>query len=104
MAELMNARDIRYQGAIVDRGRLLVLRCVPRDGPPFWVLPGGGLEGAESPEACVAREVLEEAGVEENVRMARLGHVTKSMARRYTQPSATRDRAAAEALGRVIRG
>ena len=31
--------------------------------PGFWDLPGGGREGAESPEACVLREVREEVGL-----------------------------------------
>ena len=60
----MSARDIRYQAAVVETGRLLLLRCVPRGEAGFWVLPGGGREAGESAEACVAREVREEAGVE----------------------------------------
>lgn len=60
----MTARDIRYQAAVVDAGRLLLLYCVPPDEPGFWVLPGGGREAGESAEACVAREVREEAGIE----------------------------------------
>ena len=31
--------------------------------PGFWDLPGGGREGAESPEACVLRELHEELGL-----------------------------------------
>lgn len=42
----------------------MLLRCVPRDEAPFWVLPGGGREAGESAEACVAREVRGEAGIE----------------------------------------
>ena len=57
-------RDIRYQAAVIEDGRLLLLRCVPVGEPGFWVLPGGGREAGESAEACVAREVREEAGVE----------------------------------------
>lgn len=60
----MTARDIRYQAAVVDAGRLLLLYCVPRDEAGFWVLPGGGREAGESAVACVAREVREEARVE----------------------------------------
>ena len=59
----MSARDIRYQAAVVDAGRLLLLHCVPRDQPGFWALPGGGREAGESEAACVAREVSEEAGL-----------------------------------------
>jgi 8-oxo-dGTP pyrophosphatase MutT (NUDIX family) len=60
----MSARDIRYQAAVIDGQRLLLLRCAPWDEAPFWVLPGGGREAGESAEACVAREVREEAGIE----------------------------------------
>lgn len=31
--------------------------------PAMWDLPGGGREGAESPEACVLRELEEEFGL-----------------------------------------
>ncbi|HEX8691118.1 MAG TPA: NUDIX hydrolase [Longimicrobium sp.] len=60
----MSARGTRCQAAVVDGQRLLLLRCAPRDEAPFWVLPGGGREAGESAEACVAREVREEAGIE----------------------------------------
>ena len=60
----MTARDIRYQAAVVDAGRLLLLYCVPHDEAGFWVLPGGGREAGESETACVAREVQEEASIE----------------------------------------
>lgn len=59
-----SARDTRYQAAVVEAGRLLLLHCVPRGEAGFWVLPGGGREAGESAEACVAREVREEASVE----------------------------------------
>jgi GrpB-like predicted nucleotidyltransferase (UPF0157 family) len=58
------ARDVRYQAAVVDAGRLLLLRCVLPDGTAFWLLPGGGREAGEGEEACVAREVREEAGID----------------------------------------
>lgn len=57
-------RDIRYQAAVVDGERILLLRLAPRDQAPFWVLPGGGREAGETAEVCVAREVREEAGIE----------------------------------------
>lgn len=60
----MSSREIRYQAAVVDGARLLLLYCVPRDEEGFWVLPGGGREPGESETACVAREVREEAHVE----------------------------------------
>ncbi|MES3032487.1 MAG: NUDIX hydrolase [Gemmatimonadota bacterium] len=61
----MTTRDIRYQAAVIDDAqRLLLLFCVPHGEPGFWVLPGGGREDGESAEACVAREVREEANIE----------------------------------------
>lgn len=50
-----STRDTRYQAAVVDAGRLLLLRCVPHGEAGFWVLPGGGREAGESAEACVCR-------------------------------------------------
>ena len=52
--------------ALTSGGRLLVYR---RDDKPtipwpgLWDLPGGGREGAESPEACALRELREEFGI-----------------------------------------
>lgn len=60
----MSARDIRYQAAVIEGKRLLLLRCVPHGETGFWVLPGGGREAGESEAACVARAVRQEAGVE----------------------------------------
>lgn len=59
----MTNREIRYQAAVVDAGRLLLLYCVPHGEDGFWVLPGGGREASESEAECVAREVAEEAGI-----------------------------------------
>ncbi len=42
----VSARDIRYQAAVIDAGRLL-LYCVPHTETGFWVLPGGGEGWAE---------------------------------------------------------
>lgn len=60
----MSSRDIRYQAAVMDGARLLLVRCEPHGAAPFWVLPGGGREAGEPEEACVAREVREEATIE----------------------------------------
>ena len=44
-----------------DQGRILVVEHTYRREVP-WGLPGGWLKHAESPEAGLAREVLEETG------------------------------------------
>jgi 8-oxo-dGTP pyrophosphatase MutT (NUDIX family) len=45
-----------------DRGRILIVEHTYRREIP-WGLPGGWLKYAESPEAGLAREVLEETGL-----------------------------------------
>lgn len=47
--------------------------------------------------------LLADLGVEEAIRMARLGHVTKRVHRRYAAASAAQDRAAVELLAEAIR-
>jgi 8-oxo-dGTP diphosphatase len=47
-------------GCIVVREGQLLLVCNQRG---FWSTPGGHLDFGESPEACAARETLEETGV-----------------------------------------
>jgi integrase len=46
--------------------------------------------------------ILRDLGVPEDDRMARLGHSTTTMARRYAAPSETQDRIAAERLGEAL--
>ena len=52
--------------ALIRQGQVL---CYLRDEKPglvfsgLWDLPGGGSEGAESPETCVLRELHEEFGL-----------------------------------------
>ncbi|HEY1011603.1 MAG TPA: NUDIX domain-containing protein [Herpetosiphonaceae bacterium] len=54
-------RDIRYQGAIVRDGHVLLLKHREREGAgEYWIIPGGGREEGESEEACVVREMGEE--------------------------------------------
>jgi 8-oxo-dGTP diphosphatase len=53
-------------------GRVLLIRCsvVRRDGKEFvfWLTPGGEIELGEEPVAAARREVLEELGLELDVR------------------------------------
>jgi 8-oxo-dGTP diphosphatase len=56
--------------AVVERdGRLLVTRRLKGSHMAgFWEFPGGKCEPGEPPEACLARELLEELGVAATVR------------------------------------
>ncbi len=55
-------------------GALLIARRPPGGFMPgYWEFPGGKLEEGETPEACLAREIREELGVE--VRVGRIFHV-----------------------------
>lgn len=51
-----------------------------------------------------ANRLMKDAGVEEDVRMARLGHNTTAMSRKYGGASEAMDRLAVDALGRVLAG
>jgi 8-oxo-dGTP pyrophosphatase MutT (NUDIX family) len=54
-------RTTRYQAAIIEADRILLLQAIDaQDGRTFWLVPGGGQEPGESEEACVQREALEE--------------------------------------------
>jgi mutator protein MutT len=51
-------------GILWREGKILI--CRRREQDPlggYWEFPGGKCEPAESPEACVVRELLEELGV-----------------------------------------
>ena len=51
-------------GVIRRDGKVLLARVAPGNlGAGLWVLPGGGLEFGEGPEAAVVREVEEETGL-----------------------------------------
>ena len=54
-------RAIRYQGAVIhDDHILLIQHRHYASGHSYWLLPGRGREGDETPEECVQREVREE--------------------------------------------
>ncbi|MFE1438100.1 NUDIX hydrolase [Streptomyces sp. NPDC058739] len=60
-ATLPPLHSVSVAGVVVrEDGRLLAIR---RADNGTWELPGGVLELAETPEAGVAREVLEETGI-----------------------------------------
>lgn len=64
-------RIIRYQGAIIRDGHILLIKHRRHaDGCEYWVIPGGGRDPGESEEGCVRREMREETHLD--VRVERL--------------------------------
>jgi ADP-ribose pyrophosphatase YjhB (NUDIX family) len=55
--------NVGVGGAVVDDGRLLLVRRAGRRGRGNWQIPGGFVEQDETMELAVVREVEEEAGV-----------------------------------------
>lgn len=52
--------------ALDRQGRVFLINAVdPGDArkPPWWEIPGGGIDGGESSEHAVARELWEEGGI-----------------------------------------
>lgn len=76
---------VGIHGAIVNRGRLLILRRAPAMpySPGSWDLPGGHLALGESVERCVLREVKEETGLD--VTIERLLGLSSMLAEPYFQ-------------------
>ena len=60
--------NVGVGGAVVDDGRLLLVRRAGRRGRGNWQIPGGFVEQDETMELAVVREVEEEAGVKTTVR------------------------------------
>lgn len=57
-------RQIRYQGAIIQDDKLLLIRHTEHaSGRSYWVIPGGGREAGETEMACVMREMREETNL-----------------------------------------
>ncbi len=71
--------------AIVDRGRVLILRRAPEMSyrPEAWDLPGGHLALGESVEECLIREVAEETGLA--IEIERMLGLNKAIAEPYIQ-------------------
>ncbi len=59
--------NVGVGGAVVDDGRLLLVRRASRRGRGNWQIPGGFVEQDETMELAVVREVAEEAGVSATV-------------------------------------
>ena len=59
--------NVGVGGAVVDDGRLLLVRRMSRRGRGNWQIPGGFVEQNETMELAVVREVEEEAGVTSTV-------------------------------------
>ncbi len=54
-------RHTRYQGAILQDDKMLLIRHTEHEsGRSYWVIPGGGREAGETEMACVRREMWEE--------------------------------------------
>jgi 8-oxo-dGTP pyrophosphatase MutT (NUDIX family) len=61
-------RDIRYQGAIIENDRILLIKHMPlQGGSPYWLIPGGGREDGETEAECVQREMKEETNLDVEV-------------------------------------
>jgi 8-oxo-dGTP diphosphatase len=56
-------RTNKRVGALLRRGDEILLIHRFRDGSEYWVLPGGGVEGEETLEEALLREVLEETSL-----------------------------------------
>ena len=60
--------NVGVGGAVVQDGRLLLVRRASRRGRGNWQIPGGFVEQNETMELAVVREVAEEAGVATEVK------------------------------------
>ena len=59
------ARHTRYQGFIIQDHKILLIKHSDNHADrSYWVIPGGGRDGAETEEECVIREMKEETNLE----------------------------------------
>ncbi len=63
----MVKKSMRPAGLIVKNGKILVLDS-NYSGRRFWLLPGGGIEGMETLEETVVREVKEETNYDVEIK------------------------------------
>lgn len=64
MHEFPSDREIRYQGAIIEDERILLIKHTPlHGGSSYWLIPGGGREEGETEIECVRREMKEETNL-----------------------------------------
>src|SRR2546427_326944 len=68
---------LRVAAIIFQRGRILLVEHRKRD-QRYWVLPGGRLQGNETLDAALARELREELGLD--ARIGRLVIVCETLA------------------------
>ncbi|MGY4475171.1 NUDIX hydrolase [Bradyrhizobium sp. USDA 3364] len=60
---MIHRRAIRALIITGEREVLLLRIRPPHGGDRFWIAPGGGIEGDETPEATLQRELAEELGL-----------------------------------------
>ena len=59
------ARHTRYQGFIIQDHKILLIKHSSKSSDlSYWVIPGGGLDGSETEEECVIREMKEETNLD----------------------------------------
>ena len=65
----MSDRTIRYQAAIIQGDKILLIKHHEfKSGRSYWILPGGGIEPGETEEECILREVKEETSLDVNIK------------------------------------
>jgi len=60
---MIHRRAIRALIIAPEREVLLMRIRAPEGGDYFWIAPGGGIEGSETPETTLKRELAEELGL-----------------------------------------